>query len=773
MSRLREKVPAALIRGLITLLLALGMAMPLLAAAGQTFLMVRCALICAAVSFCCAALSLRRRLLGWGLLAATVFHAVLFAFGGGFFQQTLSLMRALVLLIRNVPMAVTLNGDALCVQLAVLLTLFCWMLSSPDMDVTLPVTLAAGLLAGEWMLGLRRETLYMLPMLPGLLLIFAFTHSFASAPEARPIRTTPWAIPLAAALLALAWLIAPQEGVKSPTLARWAEELREALNDRFFFQQERARYTLASDGWMPLGEHRLGGRPDPDERLVMRVSVPDTTYLRGAILDTYTGAYWYDSVSARRYYWSSPLHRAKRDEVTQAAYPLNETLPEQQLSVQFTSAGASSLFLPQRVHELITGERMTPYFNTGSEIFITRNLEPGDAYGASFLSMKATDSGMAALAEKLAQADDPQYAAAVGAYTGLPTHIQKEIYDIAAAVTANCTSDWQKAIALRRFLRDNYRYSLDVQDPPRDVDFVAWFLLGERKGYCTYFASAMTVLCRMAGLPARYVEGYAANPGSGGIAEVRGTNAHAWTEIYLNGLGWVTFDATPGWAEQDDSGSATPPPPGRMASPTPPPPEQTPPPLAPSPSPSPSPDPSEQPAPDQPPPAGPQGTPTPTPQPSPTPTPQPDPPDAEPPARRNLWWLWLLLALALLTLLALRIRLTEPLYHASRLSDDAAALLLLWQAALQCASRLKTPIRPDETPLSYAVRAESALGVPLTEAAQAVSALRYGRRAPRRASLRAAGEAYRQLRKRLSPPQKAVMALKRALTWNKNPRRHA
>ena len=45
----------------------------------------------------------------------------------------------------------------------------------------------------------------------------------------------------------------------------------------------------------------------------------------------------------------------------------------------------------------------------------------------------------------------------------------------------------------------------------------------------------MTVLCRMAGLPARYIEGYVASPGSDGVAAVRGTNAHAWTEVYLNG----------------------------------------------------------------------------------------------------------------------------------------------------------------------------------------------------------------------------------------------
>ena len=767
MSRLLEKLPAALARGLIALLLALGLGMPLLLAAGQSFLLIRYALICGAAAVCCALCSLHRKAPLIVLVSAVISQAALFAFGRGYFQQSLELLRALVLLIRNMPLAIALYGDALCTQLAVFLSLFCFMLSSPDIDVALPITITAGMLAGEWMLGLRRECLYTLPALPALLLIYALTHSYNQAPEQRSPRITPWAVPLAAALLALAWLIAPQEGFKSQKLSQAADDLREAINDRFFFTQERARYSLADDGWMPLGENRLGGKPDPDERLVMYVTTEDTTYLRGAILDAYTGVSWYDSLSSRRYNWDSPLYRSRRDEITQTSYPLGEDTAPRQLSVQFVSAGASSLFMPQRIRSLSVGPHMTPYFNLGSEIFITRSLQAGDRYRASYLSMKATDSGMAALAESKAALDDPQYAAAYSVYTALPDHIQQEIYDIAQSVTANCDTSWQKATAIRAYLHDHYAYSLDVEDPPRDVDFVAWFLLGEQKGYCTYFASAMTVLCRMAGLPARYVEGYVANPAVDGVAEVHGTNAHAWTEVYLSGLGWVTFDATPGYGGADNSGGSAPPAAGQTP---------TPPPAAQEPSPSPSPAPTEQPTPTPAPSDAPDSTdndaatPSPSPTPTPTPAPDPDPSGNEPPppnfsAKPSLWWLWLLLALAAAALLAVRIRVTEPLYRASRLKDDSAALQLLWRSALNCAAMLKCPILPNETPLTYAFRTERTLDVPLTAAAQAVSALRYGRHAPRRADLRAARDAYGRLQKKLNPPQRAGLALKRAFSF--------
>jgi len=752
MSRLLENLPRALLRALIAWLLALGLGMPLLCGIGLPFLLSRYILLCAAVCLGCSLLNLRRWVLPAVLLAALALQGALLASGRGLLQDAVTLARALSLLARGVSLDLLMHGDLLCVQLALLLSLFCYALSSPDLDVALPLTVVSGTLGAQWMMGLRHESLYMLPALPALLLIYALTHSNAeAAPNAAPARTSPALIPLAALLLAIAWLAAPADGVKSAPLANAAEQLREMINDRFFFQQERARYTLAADGWMPQGERRLGGRPDPDERLVMQVETDETLYLRGAILDAYTGAAWYDSVSARRYYWNSPTQRALRDALFQTDYPLDTVLAERQATVHFASAGASTLFVPQRLRSLSVGPHMTPYFNRSSEIFITRNLESGDSYSFSFLPMKATDSGMAALAQRAAEAEDPAYAEAEQLYTVLPGHIQQEIYDIAAAVTANCATDWQKATALRDYLRSQYGYTLNVQDPPRDVDFVAWFLLAEKEGYCTYFASAMTVLSRMAGLPARYVEGYVVRPQPGGVSAVRGTNAHAWTEIYLKGLGWVTFDATPGQGDQDNSGGGAPPPMGQTPTPVPPQEEPTP---------SPSPAPSQEP---------PQDAPTPTPTPPQQPPSDPGGTPPEPPGNppeSKLPWLWLLLALLLL-LLAARIRVTEPLYRAAHAPDSDSALRVLWGGILDCGESLRLPHLTGETPLAYARRAEDALSIPLRETARAVSALQYGRHSAAPAALRGAREAYAALHERLNLWQKLMLALRRALRFRR------
>ena len=72
----------------------------------------------------------------------------------------------------------------------------------------------------------------------------------------------------------------------------------------------------------------------------------------------------------------------------------------------------------------------------------------------------------------------------------------------------------------------------------------------------------MTVLARAIGLPARYVEGYAADPDADGVARVTQQDAHAWTEVYFPGFGWLPFDPTPGAGGAPDYGGNSPDPSG-------------------------------------------------------------------------------------------------------------------------------------------------------------------------------------------------------------------
>lgn len=105
------------------------------------------------------------------------------------------------------------------------------------------------------------------------------------------------------------------------------------------------------------------------------------------------------------------------------------------------------------------------------------------------------------------------------------------------------------ADAIQRYFSDHYKYDLNPGKTPKDEDFVKYFLEEQKVGYCSYFASAGTLLMRAFGYPARFAEGYVINPGdfSDGKANVSDKSAHAWCEVFLEGQGWIPAEFTPGY----------------------------------------------------------------------------------------------------------------------------------------------------------------------------------------------------------------------------------
>ncbi len=96
-----------------------------------------------------------------------------------------------------------------------------------------------------------------------------------------------------------------------------------------------------------------------------------------------------------------------------------------------------------------------------------------------------------------------------------------------------------------------FRYSVNNPPVPVNVDAVAW-LLQTHQGYCTYYATAMTIMARMLGIPARIVNGFTWGHKQGNKWIVNVTDAHSWVQVYFPGYGWITFDPTPGFSTSGD-----------------------------------------------------------------------------------------------------------------------------------------------------------------------------------------------------------------------------
>ncbi len=124
--------------------------------------------------------------------------------------------------------------------------------------------------------------------------------------------------------------------------------------------------------------------------------------------------------------------------------------------------------------------------------------------------------------------------------------LDPRIAPLARTLAAGALTDLERARALERRLRHDYAYSLEL--PSREAaDPLAEFLFVRRKGYCEHFATAMTIMLRILGIPARLVTGFQSgvyNPISD-LWVIRASDAHSWVEAWIPDHGWTTFDPTP------------------------------------------------------------------------------------------------------------------------------------------------------------------------------------------------------------------------------------
>ena len=132
-------------------------------------------------------------------------------------------------------------------------------------------------------------------------------------------------------------------------------------------------------------------------------------------------------------------------------------------------------------------------------------------------------------------------------YLHLPHTLSTRVTGLAGIITKGAETPYQKALALRDHLRKNYKYRLHAEKTPEGKEAAEYFLFERKEGHCEYFAAALTVLARSVGLPARVATGF--SPGNFNALtkqfEVYEYHAHAWSQIYIANVGWLTFDAVP------------------------------------------------------------------------------------------------------------------------------------------------------------------------------------------------------------------------------------
>ncbi len=179
----------------------------------------------------------------------------------------------------------------------------------------------------------------------------------------------------------------------------------------------------------------------------------------------------------------------------------------------------------------------------------------GDSQSLLTLNDQPLQRGDRFVVDSVQPSTDPARLAAATAsrppdpiYLRLPDGLPREAADIARQIAASASTPYDEALALQSFFRDHFTYSVNV---PRghSADAMRQFL-EIRTGYCEQFSATYATIARMMGLPARVAVGFTPGElGADGLYHVAGRYAHAWPEVWFDGIGWVAFEPTPGRGE--------------------------------------------------------------------------------------------------------------------------------------------------------------------------------------------------------------------------------
>jgi len=281
----------------------------------------------------------------------------------------------------------------------------------------------------------------------------------------------------------------------------------------------------------------LGGSSSLEETPVMDIRAPDITryYWRTSIFATYDGRRWALPTGSVVPLAAGALADANVD--TPSRRTITQTVTN---------------YLPGR--QMLVGASQPAAFDREARALVrTSERSPLEVYRVSSgLPLAAGDQYR--VASRISQADAPTLRQTSTdypdwirqTYLQLPDSLPQRVRDLAAGLTAPVDSPYDKAKLLEQYLRDTITYDLTPPGLPGGRDYVDFLLFDSQRGYCNGYASAMVVMARSVGIPARLASGYAEGEydPERGVFRVRENNAHSWPEIYFPGHGWVEFEPT-------------------------------------------------------------------------------------------------------------------------------------------------------------------------------------------------------------------------------------
>ncbi len=347
---------------------------------------------------------------------------------------------------------------------------------------------------------------------------------------------------------------------------------------RNWLDADREDFGFATTGFD--GDGRIGGNISDSGKTVMIIqgqkSLKTNVYLTGKVYNSFDGREWIVTDESgendrqldafETLYAVSSFDRAG----------ISNYIERTRLSIRYDDFRTGYLFAPLKTIRLQNVEE-EQYLSSGGSLIFQEKQGYGRIYSTFFYQMNVDHPLVYELLEKVekegVKADEDLLKELQKGYfvrqkytlTDLDNH-RRDIYnqysqqEVLSAdvqewlmnVTASAETDIEKLQAIEDALQ-NMVYTKTPGELPDEVDsggaFLDYFLLESKQGYCVHYATAFVLLARAEGIPARYVQGFCVPMNGTEEVAVTSDMAHAWPEVYVEHVGWIPFEPTPGYAQ--------------------------------------------------------------------------------------------------------------------------------------------------------------------------------------------------------------------------------
>ncbi|HET7237229.1 MAG TPA: DUF3488 and transglutaminase-like domain-containing protein [Actinomycetota bacterium] len=266
---------------------------------------------------------------------------------------------------------------------------------------------------------------------------------------------------------------------------------------------------------------------------LFQVRAEEPAYWRMYAVDTFDGSDWTSSdpdASERGLVLSSPAVLPGSEALPDDA----PRLPQGYTLLRGTETARLPMAYPAESITLPSGE--LTYDPVDSQALVRGGL--GEGFEYSVLSRIVSPAPE--------QLDDVVFLTAeqYGRYTHVPSTIDPRIGELAEEWTRDEITPYRKILAIQEHLVSEYVWDTDV-GAEANADVLAAMLFETRQGFCVQFATAMTLMVRELGYPARAAGGYRSGTFADGVFTVQTKDAHLWVEVLFPGYGWLAFEPSP------------------------------------------------------------------------------------------------------------------------------------------------------------------------------------------------------------------------------------